>query len=83
MLKDLGAQFEFTSRTNSDGLELYSALGGRAQFLLKENPGHKILHTVQVERNGFIHAMVAGTADEGKGYEYFGPRAYTQWILSE
>jgi hypothetical protein len=83
MLKDLGAQFEFTSRTNSNGLEQCSALGGRAQFLLKENPDHKIFHTVQVERNGFIHAMVSGTADEGCGYEYFGPRAYTQWILSE
>jgi len=83
MLKDLGAQFEFTSRTNSGGLEIYSALGGRAQFLLKENPTHVVLHTVQVERNGFIHAMVAGTADEGRGYEYFGPRAYAQWILSE
>ncbi len=29
----------------------------------------------QVERNGFIHALVSGTADEGKGYEYFGERA--------
>jgi hypothetical protein len=83
MLKDLEAQFEFTSRTNSDGLELYSAQGRRIQFLLKENPTHEVLHTVQVERNGFIHAMVAGTADEAKGYEYFGPRAYVQWILDE
>jgi hypothetical protein len=83
MLKDLGAQFEFTSRTNGNGLETYFALGGRAQFLLKENPGHEVLHTVQVERNGFIHCMVAGTVEEGKGYEYFGPRAYTQWIFPE
>jgi pimeloyl-ACP methyl ester carboxylesterase len=83
MLKDLGAKFEFASRTNSDGLELYSALGGRAQFFLRQNPDRKILHTVQVERNGFIHAMVAGTSDEGRSYEYFGPRAYTQWILAE
>jgi len=83
MLKDLGTQFEFPSRTNSIGLESYSAQNGRIQFLLKENPAHEILHTVQVERNGFIHAMVTGTADEGQGYEYFGPRAYAQWILAE
>jgi hypothetical protein len=82
MLKDLGAQFAFTSRTNSNGLELYSAQGGRVQFLLKENPGREILHTVQVERNGFIHCMLSGTAAEGKGYEYFGPRAYRQWIFA-
>jgi hypothetical protein len=78
-----GRRFEFSSRTNSAGLETYSALRGRVQFLLKENPGHEVLHTVQVERNGFIHAMVAGTEAEGEGYEYFGPRAYTRWIVDE
>jgi hypothetical protein len=81
MLKDLGTRFAFTSRTNSNGLEVYSAQSGHVQFLLKENPAREVLHTVQVERNGFIHCMVAGTAEEGRGYEYFGPRAYAQWIL--
>ena len=79
MLGDLGAQFHFTSTTNG-GLETFSALNGRIEFLMKENPEHKIFHTVQVERNGFIHALLSGTADEGKGYEYFGERAYTNWI---
>jgi hypothetical protein len=45
-----------------------------------ENPERKILHTVQVERNGFIHAMLSGTAAEGKGYDYFGERVFTNWI---
>ena len=53
------------------------------QFILKENPDRKIFHTVQVERNGFIHSILSGTADEGKGYEYFGPRAYAQWIRAD
>ncbi len=79
MLDGLRAQFQFTSRTNN-GLETFSALGGRIQFLLKENPERKILHTVQVERNGFIQALLSGTAEEGKGYEYFGGRAYSKWI---
>ena len=79
MLNDLGAQFHFTSATNG-GLETYSALDGRIEFLLRQNPEHKIFHTVQVERNGFIHALLAGTADAGKGYEYFGNRVYTNWI---
>lgn len=82
MLDDLGAQFKFTGSTNH-GLETFSALGGRIQFLLKENPERKIFHTVQVERNGFIHALVSGTADEGREYEYFGGRAYTKWIADE
>jgi len=82
MLSDLGTQVQFTSQTNRE-LRTHTALGGRIQFLLKENPERKILHTVQVERNGFIHAMVSGTPDEGKGYEYFGERAYTKWIQED
>jgi hypothetical protein len=76
MLGDLGAQFSFTSRT-TNGLKNSSALNGRIQFLLKENPEKRILHTVQVERNGFIQSLLSGTPDEGKGYEYLGERAYT------
>ena len=53
------------------------------QFILKENPERQIFHTVQVERNGFIHCIVSGTTNEAKGYDYFGPRAYSPWILSE
>jgi len=82
MLTDFGASYPFTSRTN-DGLQSHIALDGRLQLLLKENPDRKILHTVQVERNGFIHAMLIGTPFEGRGYEYFGPRAYSEWIETE
>jgi hypothetical protein len=79
MLHDLADCFKFTSQTNA-GFERSSALDGRIHFVLKENPDHKIFHTVQVERNGFIHSMVSGTTNETKGYEYFGDRAYTKWI---
>ncbi len=79
MLNDLGAEFSFTGTTNL-GLETYTAANGQIEFLLKENPDHKILHTVQVERNGFIQAMLSGTSNEGQGYGYLGPRAYTSWI---
>ena len=79
MLGDLSAQFQFSNKTNG-GLETFLALNGQIEFLLKENPEKKIFHTVQVERNGFIQALLSGTADAGKGYEYFGGRAYTNWI---
>jgi hypothetical protein len=76
---DLAKDFTFTSHTN--GLfERYSALDGRLQFILRENPERKILHTTQVELNGFIHGIVSGTTNENKGYEYFGERAYSKWI---
>jgi hypothetical protein len=82
MLENLGAQFKFTSRTNSR-LQTFCALGGRIQFLLEENPEKKIFQTAQVDRNGFIHAMVSGTPNEGKCYEYLGKWAYTKWDAND
>ncbi len=79
MLSDLEGKFAFHSRTN-EGLRVHSSLSGRVNFFLKENPDKKILHTVQVERNGLIHALLLNTPFEGKGYDYFGARAYTKWI---
>ena len=79
LLNDLSGQFPFTSRTNN-GLEQFSTTNAQVEFLLKENPEGKILHTVQVERNGFIQSLLSGTADEGKGYEYLGARAYSTLI---
>ena len=82
MQQDLAPYFAFTARTNAE-FQTFSALGGRVQFILKENPERKVLHTVQVERNGFIHAMLTGTPAENQGYEYFGPRAYSKWVQGE
>ncbi len=79
---NLAAHFEFTVR-KAGGLEWDAALSNRVQLILKDNPTRQIWHTVQVERNGFIHSMLSGTPFEGRGYEYFGPRAYEKWIQSE
>ncbi len=79
LLTDLGTVFPFTSQTNGS-LETHTARQGQVEFLLHENPGRKILHTVQVELNGFIQAMLSGTDLAGQGYTYFGSRAYTNWI---
>lgn len=82
MLADFGVSFDFTRRRQG-AVEVQSALAGRIQFLLKANPERKIYHTVQVERNGFIHALLSGTPREGQGYEYFGARAYENWIEAD
>lgn len=79
MLRDLQAIFAFKSDVESDP-EKYTALDGRVEFLLKRNPKREIYHTVQVERNGFIHSMLHGTPLAGLGYEYFGSRAYSKFI---
>jgi hypothetical protein len=82
MQREMGAIFKFNCATNEQ-FETCSALVGRLQLILKTNPEKKILHTVQVERNGFIHGMVSGTTNESKGYEYFGDRAYADFIKDE
>ena len=79
MQGDLAGFFKFDRQANAD-FERFSALDGRIQFILKENPERKILHTVQVELNGFIHGIVSGTVNENRGYDYYGERAYSQWI---
>lgn len=79
MLRDLGAKFEF-AREDRGGLQRYSALGGRIEFLLKENPEKAVLHTRQVELNGFIHAMLSGTGIGEDDYIYLGSRVYERYI---
>lgn len=74
--------YTFTSKENDTFIE-HSALDGRIKFILKKNPEHKILHTLQVERNGFIHSMQTGTAFENDGYTYYGDRVYDKLIQSE
>ena len=82
MLADLRDHFRFTAQAG-DGFTTHTALGGRAQIILIENPEQAILHTVLVERNGFIQAMLSGTGLEGREYCFWGPRAYGRWILGE
>jgi hypothetical protein len=79
MLRRLGAAFPLTESAEGT-LRRVTGLAGRIQFFLKENPDRVILHTVQVEKNGFIHALLAGGKDDEHGYRYFGERAYDQYI---
>lgn len=82
MQSDFERDFPF-EKTLNDGLRRNTALQRRITFLLKENPDRKILHTVQVERNGFIESLLSGTRLEGLGYTYLGDRAYTRFIRSD
>ncbi len=54
--------------------------GGRVRIWIKENPTGNIYHTVLVERNGFIQTVLSGDKKEGKGYVYWGERAYSNFI---
>jgi hypothetical protein len=50
------------------------------QFWLKKNPTQAILHTVQVERNGYIHTVVSGTGYDQQGYVYYGNHVYDEYV---
>ena len=82
MLDDLATSIPFTNEVSA-GLKRSTALGGRVRFLRKQNPERKVLHTVQVEKNGFIESLLSGTKLEGVDYTYFGDRAYTRFIPAD
>ncbi|MEI6140281.1 MAG: hypothetical protein WCP85_13520 [Mariniphaga sp.] len=80
MMKDyLAGSFRFRTK-DQDSLLWFTAPGRRIEVVLKPNPEKKIYHTVQVERNGFIHSILSGTRQEQKKYTYFGERAYSRFI---
>jgi hypothetical protein len=79
MQKYFSSYFSFTSEEDDEFIR-HKALNGRISIILKKNPLRQILHTVQVERNGFIHSMLSGTAQESQAYEYYSDRIYNKWI---
>ena len=79
MMADLSQQFHFTNYSN-DSLLIYKSKSKQIQFFLKTNPERKILHTKQVELNGFIHSELSGTKKDSKNYRYYGNRAYEAFI---
>jgi CubicO group peptidase (beta-lactamase class C family) len=70
MIEFLKKDFAFTFNKDADFWR-YTALNKRIEFILKTNPEKAILHTVQVERNGFIQSILSGTPLEEKDYKYY------------
>ncbi|HAP35509.1 MAG TPA: hypothetical protein DCQ28_06040, partial [Bacteroidetes bacterium] len=79
MVSYLSGFMTFTTTENSTFIT-HTALDGRVKIILKHNPTQAILHTVQVELNGYIQTMLSGTPLEGIGYSYYGSRAYTSLV---
>jgi hypothetical protein len=79
MMQHLSASV-ILKKVQDDSLIVYKGLQNRISFFFKTNPERKIFHTVQVERNGFIHSVLCGTNKDSKGYAYFGLRAYDNLI---
>ncbi len=79
MLNDLSTEFRF-DKIQGDSITIYQTKNKKIGFFFKENHDRGIYHTMQVELNGFIHSIFFGTKKESKGYNYYGPRAYEEFI---
>lgn len=67
-------------KMRDDSLIVWQSRNKQVRLFFKTNPEHKIFHTQQVERNGFIHSVLAGTKQEERRYKYFGERAYATFV---
>jgi hypothetical protein len=79
MLRHLQQDLTF-NETRNDSLIFYRSKNNEVAFFFKTNPERKIFHTQQVELNGFIHSVLYRTRMENEGYEYYGQRAYFNYI---
>ena len=80
LLKHLSDDYTMRLEEN-DSMVIVKSSNKRIQFFFKLNPYRKIFHTQQVELNGFIHSILCGTKKDSKGYHYYGPRAYNEFIV--
>jgi hypothetical protein len=79
LMHDLSGDIPFDHR-RTDSLLIYKSSNKRVQFYFKINLNQGIYHTQQVELNGFIHSVLCGTKYESEGYDYYGKRAYSEFI---
>lgn len=79
MVSDLSRDWPLKEEKN-DSLQWLYSKKGNIHFIFRSNPDRGIYHTQQVEYNGFIHSILAGTKRASLHYRYYGPRAYQQFI---
>ena len=82
MIRRFTPETEIAFRQDSV-IQQFTAFGKRALFTIHTNPDTLILHTVLVERNGFIHTVLIDTPQDEKNYRFFGDRVYNSMIREE
>lgn len=79
MLQRFEKNISFSVHQDST-IQQFIGMNNQVEFLIHTNPSNQILHTILVERNGFLHAMTFGTSFESKAGAFFGEPVYTKWI---
>ena len=82
MIERLEKDIKLDKRTEGD-IEHYKGLNEQIDIIIHLNPKNEILHTVLVEKNGFIHSLTLGTKYENKAGIFRGPIEYTKWIQED
>lgn len=80
MANELQADFKLPFNELADRL-IWEDWHQQISFCLIKNPEAKIYHTVLVEKNGLIALVFKGTKFQSKNYQFWGDRAYQQYIL--
>lgn len=80
MAKDLQIEFNLKKYDLPDRVNWFNK-SHLIDFSLIKNPEGKIYHTVLVEKNGFIRLLFNGTTYQDKDYQFWGDRAYQQYVL--
>jgi hypothetical protein len=75
-----GAETDVAASPPAARCQRWRALNGRCEFIIHENPQQRVLHTVMVELNGFLHAMTRATRKADRSPAVYTPRAYEAWI---
>jgi hypothetical protein len=79
MVASLGGKDEVSTRTAGDILHVCGC-GGKFRAALHKNPENRILHTVLVERNGFVWGLLVGSRREVEAPAFFSEPAYTNFL---
>ncbi len=82
MVDDFGGQLTL-KQESANIYNRWLGINGRLDIIVVENPEDRILHTVLVERNGFVHALTSGGRWEGRIARFYDEPAYTQWIQTD
>ena len=78
MIDDLGARFPLTQTTIGE-MDVWRGLDGRIELLIHRNPENKILHTILVERNGFLYCVSTKSVADRARWLYT-DHDYDAWV---
>jgi hypothetical protein len=59
----------------------FSGMNNQVYFAIHKNPRNEILHTVLVEKNGFINSITLNSLYKDRGEKLWEEKKYGKWIL--